>query len=314
MRFGLFFLLTGALVLLQGRALADERGKIFDMQVSKFGTLDGGTNVLNLGDGRASIIPTAFALKGSVTVTPALFRGWVEKYHPLFARISNNLSTKSVVEVKGAYDKADRPLTAMGIPHESISPHQVMDFDLTDTKVMIVDCPGKLSRNACQKIRDFVSGGGSLLTTDWALDYFLERAIPGYVKWDGWQSRSEVVDAEMVSLPSSMAGGIVSNAGWRLDESSHGISVSRPQGVQILAVSRILARREPTGQGILALEFSFGRGKVLHMIGHFDNHPFFLGWNSLPDPASVIGISLRQALAANFVISALQPKSEQTQN
>ncbi len=75
--------------------------------------------------------------------------------------------------------------------------------------------------------------------------------------------------------------------------------------LRVLVRSRGLSRED--GLGIMAVTFPFGRGQVLHMVGHFDNAPdkFRFG-DTLPDPAPVIGISLRQALAANFVVAGLE--------
>jgi len=57
--------------------------------------------------------------------------------------------------------------------------------------------------------------------------------------------------------------------------------------------------------GALAVNFTFGRGQVLHLVGHFDNNAGFAFTNTLPQPATGIGISLRQALATNFLVDAL---------
>ncbi len=82
--------------------------------------------------------------------------------------------------------------------------------------------------------------------------------------------------------------------------------VLKPDVVKVLAVSRDLVSLDPDKQGILAVAFSFGKGKVLHMVGHFDNNSLPIFPNRLPDPAPVIGIGLRQALAANFVVAGLE--------
>ena len=96
-----------------------------------------------------------------------------------------------------------------------------------------------------------------------------------------------------------------------------GITVTLANKVSILARSSLLAARDPQLRvidplqaGALAVEFSFGRGKVLHLVGHFDNCANSFKPNLLPDPAPDIGISLRQAITANFLAEALGSKSE----
>jgi len=71
-----------------------------------------------------------------------------------------------------------------------------------------------------------------------------------------------------------------------------------------------LSRDDPDRRGILAVTFTFGRGHVLHLVGHFDNNATLAFGNMLPDPAPEIGISLRQALAANFLVAGLSPQGK----
>ena len=285
------------------------RGRPFDIQVSKFDTLNGGTFRLKIDDPRSGLIQTQYGKAHSATVAPDVFRGWVQKYHPLFAQLTTQVSPGQVIEVKGQWDKADRPLTAMGIPHTTIGARHLDDTDLSACRVLVINCAGTIPRDARQKVRDFVAGGGALLTTDWSLHNLLEPCFPGYVRWNGFKSKSEVVDAEVLPAVQPLAGGLVSNAGWKLDLESQTIAVLDRQRVRVLARSSSLARQEPDKQGILAVLFPFGRGQVLHLIGHFDNNAFFAIRHSLPDPAPVIGIGLRQALAGNFVINALADQS-----
>lgn len=295
-------------------AYSQESGRVdgarpFDIQVSKFDTLNGGTFRLNIDGERSGLIQTQYGKARSAAVAPDVFRGWVEKYHPSFAQLTTQGSPGQVIEVKGQWDKADRPLTAMGIPHTTIPARHLDDIDLSACRVLVINCAGTIPRDARQKVRDFVANGGALLTTDWSLHNMLEACFPGYVRWNGWKSKSEVVDAEVLPAAQPLARGLVSNAGWKLDLESQTIAVLDRQRVRVLARSSSLARQEPDKQGILAVLFPFGRGQVLHLIGHFDNNAFFAIRHSLPDPAPVIGISLRQALAGNFVLNALAEPS-----
>jgi len=285
---------------------AADKGQPFDIQVTKFGTLDGGTNRLRVNEPQSGLIQTSFENRHGGFAPPKLFAGWVEKYHPYFLRLAARLSPSDVIELKGEWDKADRPLTAMGVPHTTLSVHKIEDLDLSNCKVLVVNCAGRIPKAAFQKVRDFVASGGALLTTDWALKNTIECCFPGYIRWNGGKTGCEVVDAYVGPLEPNLAFGVVSASGWKLDEDSQTIGVLNQDKVKVLAMSRKLARQDPGGQGILAVSFRFGKGKVLHMIGHFDNKPFFPIKNALPDPAPVIGISLRQALAGSFVLNALR--------
>lgn len=235
-----------------------------------------------------------------------VYRAWLSKAHPQFSLKIQSQDPIEVIEIKGQWDKADHTLKNLGIPHTTIGAGQLNNIGLARTKVLVVNCAGTLDRNALQGIRDFVVRGGYLLTTDWALDNMLKQTFPGFVEWNKGKSKGNVVDAHVVLPEREFFQGTVSNASWKLDEESQTVRVLKPDVVKVLAVSRDLAPLDPDRQGILAVAFSFGKGKVLHMVGHFDNNSLPIFPNRLPDPAPVIGIGLRQALAANFVVAGLE--------
>lgn len=235
-----------------------------------------------------------------------VYRAWVSKAHPQFSLKADSIDPIEVMEVKGQWDKADRTLRNLGIHHTTINAGQITQIGLARTKVLVINCAGTLDRGSLQTIRDFVARGGYLLTTDWALDNMLKQTFPGFVEWNKGKSKGNVVDAQVVLPEREFFQGTVSNASWKLDEESQTLRVLKPDAVKILAVSRDLATLDPDRQGILAVTFSFGRGKVLHLVGHFDNNSLPFLPLHLPDPAPVIGIGLRQAMSANFVISGLE--------
>ena len=236
---------------------------------------------------------------------PVVFRAWLQKAHPEFFATANKYGPSSVIEVKGAWDDAARSLRALNINHTSIRRGKLKDLDLIGARVLVINCAGDVPRESLQKIRDFVVGGGYLLTTDWALDGCLQKAFPGYAEWNGGRTKSPIVDARLLDRQSAYANNTVSVAGWKLDDAAHTIRILKPGQVKVLAVSNELIAEDPDRAGVLAFTFPFGRGKVLHMIGHFDNNAAFIFTDSLPDPAPQIGIALRQALAANFIVEGL---------
>jgi len=295
--------LAGMFYFAEKGALADNaKSNSFSVGVSKFEDVNREDESISPVQGiiRTTLLPTHTQF-----VSAKVFRLWLEKYHGVHQPITDYVRDTDVLEIKGTWDNANKPLIAFGLPHKTISAGHLPDYDLSHTKVIIVDCPGTIPRLAWQKVRDFVACGGSLLTTDWALNNLLVKIFPGVIEWNHWQSKSEVVDAEVITLPPSLSMGVVSRAGWKLDAESQTVRILKTDIVKILVRSLSLAHQEPDRQGILAVSFDFGRGHVLHLVGHFDNNAFLGGTNALPDPAPVIGISLRQALAANFVLKAL---------
>ncbi|MBK9144863.1 MAG: hypothetical protein IPM23_20415 [Candidatus Melainabacteria bacterium] len=247
----------------------------------------------------------AMKQSGSRSVPPELFRAWLEKSHPRFALGASRLGRDEIIVVKGMWDHSAKTLQKLGINHRRIGEGELDDFDLRDTRLVIVDCAGEIDRRACQKLRDFVARGGYLLSTDWALDNFLSTTFNEYVVWNKAVNSRAVYDATVTDADPVLMSYAVSHAPWKLDRESHLIRVVNRDAVRVLVRSFDLAAEDPDRLGALAVTFPFGRGHVLHMLGHFDNNSGIPFGNKLPDPAPVISISLRQALAANFVVAAL---------
>ncbi len=246
------------------------------------------------------------------SVPPRAFRAWLEAAHREFALSTSELSRDLVVDVKGQWDKAGTALKALGIKHTSIRPSRLAYYSLDRARVVIVNCPGEIKREELQKLRDFVTQGGYLISTDWSLDNVIKMAFPGFIEWNRGETSSSMMDAVVVTQDPEITTGTVPYAGWKVDRESHTVRVVRPTMVDVLVRSRKLAARDdPDRLGILAVTFRFGRGRVLHLVGHFDNNSSLAFRNMLPDPAPQIGISLRQAIAANFVVSALKPDNRQ---
>ncbi len=237
-------------------------------------------------------------------VPAEVFRAWLNKAHPDFAMNASRIASTDIVETKGQWDNAGRTLQKMGIACTTIRGSDLREYPLEHTKVLILNCPGNVPRDTFQRIRDFVAQGGYLICTDWALDEMLQKTFPGYVEWNRKQNHRDFYDAAIVSPDPVLCRYTVANANWKLDRECHLLTVLKPDAVRVVVRSQSLAHED--GQGILAVTFAFGRGQVLHLVGHFDNNPgaFHFGDN-LPDPAPVIGIGLRQAIAANFVIAGV---------
>jgi hypothetical protein len=269
----------------------------------------------------ATLIPTSPLLgKATSANTPRqTFRVWLERSHPGFALAASRNDPGSLLEVKGMWDKSTKTVQSLGIPCKEIGAGDLRDIPLDAVKVIIINCAGNIPKTSYQRLRDWVANGGYLLTTDWALQRTVEKVFPGYVEWDSKHNRYTIYDSTVVGPDPVLFNTAVTNAHWKLDMQSQLVRVLKP-GVRVLARSARLAQEDPDGQGALAVEFAFGRGYVLHLVGHFDNNAdvgltnptfgfgsssFAFGGNSLPDPAPVIGIALRQAIAANFIVAGL---------
>lgn len=235
------------------------------------------------------------------------FRAWLQKTHPGLPQNSKD----SIVEVKGQWDDSGHILHALGLSYTRVSPAALLKTNLRNTAVIVVDCAGNLNQDSLDLVRNFVLNGGYLVTTDWALDNCLTRITsynsPGFLEWNGGYSYADIVDAVVVDPVPELTAGCVPYARWKLDDKCQTVRVRHKALVHVLVRSKMLAARgDPDNLGILAATFDFGRGKVLHVVGHCDNNSTGAFNTQLPDPAPSMGISLRQGLIANFIVEGLK--------
>lgn len=233
------------------------------------------------------------------------FRSWIEKNHPELQG-SLQAQREQIIEVKGKWDDSGHVLRAFGLGCSKVPPDQLYKYDLSKSKILIVDCAGNVPQEGLVAINKFVRNGGYLLTTDWALEGCLQKAVPGFIEWNGDNtSETRVVDAYIKTEDPVLTQGTVPRAHWKLDRKCQLMRIIKPDRVEVLAASVQLKTDDSQGLGNLAATFRFGKGKVLHLVGHFDYNSGRAFNNLLPDPAPKIGISLRQAIAANFIAEAL---------
>lgn len=237
---------------------------------------------------------------------PKTYRGWLEQTHPQFALQTSAMEEERLVVISDKYDQAERTLESLGLPYKIMNKKQFDSYDLGAAQVVIIDCgPNNLSWNAAIKIQAFVKNGGYLLTTDWMLDRLDQNVFPGFIAWSGANNRQKMYEASLVGKHPALFRHAVTNGAWKMDIHCHLIRVFNKEKVRVLAVSQELAQEDPDGLGALAVVFPFGRGYVMHMMAHFDRGQAVRGY-SLEDAAPAIGISLRQALAINYVVAGLQ--------
>lgn len=246
----------------------------------------------------------------SEQIAPLMFKAWLDAAHPQFSLSASQNPDNSIVVLKGQWDDSSKTLKKFEIPHVRISGGKLASFPLNETKVVIVDCAGDLPSAARQKLRDFVMRGGYLLSTDWALNNFtgptfINQSGREYIEWNKGVNRRDIVDATACDTDPVLFAHAVTNAHWKLDQDSHLIRILNRDAVRVLATSSQLVQDDPDRAGVLAVVFPYGRGYVMHMTGHFDNNAKIAIGNFLPDPAPIIKIGLRQALAANFVVAGL---------
>ena len=113
-------------------------------------------------------------------------------------KVLDSVKDTDIVCVRGTYDHIHLVLEAIGVPFSHINPSTLLSMELKPEQTVYVNCPSSFPREAALKLRDFVTAGGQLITTDWALLHVVEVAFPNTIKFSGNSTGDEVVAVEIV--------------------------------------------------------------------------------------------------------------------
>ena len=220
---------------------------------------------------------------------------WKDLYSEVKKRKMEALNKKDVVQaverhgkilaIDGAFEKPKKVVQHMYASEKKIiKPKDILKIDLNLYDVILVGCPGKAIPNiAHSKIREFVSNGGWLLSTDWVLFHIIEAVFPGYIRWNKKRTEDAVVACQILEPNHPFLEGVIgeiqqskwSTANtkkeefrWWLETKSFPITIMNPDAVRILIASHEIKRK--WGEAPVMVEFSYGQkgGRVIHMISH----------------------------------------------
>ena len=197
-------------------------------------------------------------------------RDRIAREAPLDARALEDVQASDVVVVGGRYDHVEQVLGALEMPFTGIRGDQLSQLELRPEQLLVVNCPGEIDPRDLVRIRDFVTLGGSLFTTDWALRNVVEPAFPDTVAYNERPTRDEVVPIEVLDGENPFLRGVMDGNDepqWWLEGSSYPIRVLDPERVQVLIRSRELERRH--GEAAIAVLIPWGEGEIFHMISHY---------------------------------------------
>ncbi|MDP7266314.1 MAG: hypothetical protein QGH39_12235 [Candidatus Thermoplasmatota archaeon] len=194
----------------------------------------------------------------------------MEKKDPESAKALKEVTEADVVVVDGTYDHAHLVLELAGIPFVRINTANMDTIKLRPDQTLFINCPGQVSDMAIRKIVTFVNGGGLLITTDWALKHVIERAFPKTMKYNQKPTQDEVVRINVLDPENPILDGFLEEGMdplWWLEGSSYPIVVQDKKKVNVLVESKELEGKY--GEAPVICEFSWGEGRVVHMISHF---------------------------------------------
>lgn len=181
-----------------------------------------------------------------------------------------HLDSTQVVLVRGCYDHGEAIFGHCSIPVTTIDPAQVAGTPLDPDQILFVNCPGELPERAIERVRSFVSDGGLLVTTDWALKHVVEKAFPGVVRFGGRATADDVVRVVFEPVQDTFLEGLLDpndDPLWWLEGSSYPIEILDKEKVRVLASSKEMEKKY--GHPAIVVAFEIGAGKVYHMTSHF---------------------------------------------
>ena len=209
--------------------------------------------------------------------------------------------------VQAGFDHIGKVLTALRLPYRTVQVYDLTAKDrvnFEDYQVVFWNC-GESFRGMNRihkRIAQFVRKGGYLFTTDWAIEHVVVPSFPGYLTTRGRNAKLEemVVEIEPTYEHRNhpLLEGVFarnSNGRWWLEQLSFDVGIG-PRGretVTSLIESPPLADHYGVSP-IVAATFPFGRGRVLHAMGHY-----------FQEAGNLAGTIASHRLALNFVMMRL---------
>jgi hypothetical protein len=176
------------------------------------------------------------------------------------------LTNHNVIVIEGCYDHMHYVLKACNIPFTKVNHQTFSTMDISDIKIVFLNCGGHTSLNRT-KLRQFVDNGGLLLSSDWAITMIAE-AFPGTIRHNNYRTEDEVIKITDTKKDDCIVNGfnLCNNTQWWLEQSSFPIQIV-DRRVEVLARSNDLASKYKDDAVIV--KFKHGKGHVYHIISHF---------------------------------------------
>ena len=196
-------------------------------------------------------------------------RGRMEAERPADFKLLESVESAEIIVVSGTYDRVQDVLIAVGVPHLLVTPVELDQIELNAKQLVMINCPGTISAAGITKIQKFVRAGGFLYTTDWALTNVVQRAFPGYIKYNDRPTGNDVVAVEVSGKDNVFLQHIrlsKTQPKWWLEGSSYPINVLRPAEVEVLISSTEMNSKY--GAAPIAVTIPYGDGRVLHIVSH----------------------------------------------
>jgi hypothetical protein len=225
--------------------------------------------------------------------------------------VLKGLRTQDILVVKGSFDKMEITLEELGLPFTLKAPYDLPGYPLEQHKLVFWNCGESVLRpheqeRVVRAVREFVTGGGYLFTTDWALANLVIPAFPGYLRTRGRihplpELIVDVVPAEGLASHRLLEGVFdgETTPRWWLEQASFDVDVLRRDAVEVPAEAPPSPGSSNARHGHRA-HLRRGRGRVLHVVGHY-----------YQQKGNVSGAMGAQRLPLNFVRMRLDPATSE---
>lgn len=232
-----------------------------------------------------------------------------------FGRSSlNDLDEDDILVVDGSFDHIERVLDALRLKYVKKAPWELTSargVDFRDHKIVFWNCGESLGRRRMdaigKKLKAFVRDGGYLFTTDWGVANVIPYAFPGYIRTNGNRAHLPEMVLHIEPAPSARNHPLLEGVflpgvkgKWWLEQASFDMSVGRKDAVTVLIECPAL-REQFNRSPAVAATFHFGRGRVLHAMGHY-----------FQEAGNIAGTIAVHRLALNFVLMRLEQDKKAT--
>lgn len=221
-----------------------------------------------------------------------------------------HLVADDVLVVQGEYDHHEHVLRDLQIPHRSIGhyePRFASGEALRRPRFVFWNCgndpPRRVVERIAKPLRAFVEQGGYLFTSDWVIAHVLGHAFSEYVGTRGTAAGLPELVVDIHPAPGQAAHPLLEGVflpgvqgRWWLEAKSVDCVVKKPGVVDVLIESPELKRDHDVSSAV-AVTFPHGRGRVLHVVGHYDQ-----------EMGNVAGVVAVQRLALNFLLMSLRER------
>jgi len=211
-------------------------------------------------------------MKSAYKTSGIIFEQVSKLYQPGLLEQLRAIGDQEIVVVTGMYDHIEKLLDTLKVPYSQINSEDIASHN--GGRVMLVNCKAygtegesPVSKKMKDPLREFVSEGGRLVTTDWALG-LVTKTFPNKLKYVT-RTSDDVVEVQAHTDIARRFMGLnyaQCHPQWWLEGSSHIFDVK--EGVVPIIVSEEM--KQKYGQPYIAVGFAEGKGEVFHFISHLE--------------------------------------------